>query len=262
MLPILAALGAPLISGAASFFGQQSANKANAKQAADAMRFSSAEAEKNRKFQAEQSASSWQRGVKDIASAGLNPALAYEKGGASSPSGSSASGVQAHMGSAGGAGASGAERAASLVNEVKNGLQMRAKVSADTTESLARADLTRAQADQIRQMLPLALEETRGRTSSAFAAAGRSRAEEGWLNSSLQSRLALMQAQWLSTNASAEATRSLVPMRNVETDLLRASLPAARNLEAAAKTFWGKKISPYLGDAKSLSGAFNPWVRR
>ncbi|QXP44195.1 MAG: DNA pilot protein [Arizlama microvirus] len=262
MLPLLGAIAAPLISGAASLFGQQSANKANAKQAADAMRFSAAEAEKNRKFQAEQSASSWQRGVKDMAAAGLNPALAYEKGGASSPSGSAASGVQAHMGSSGGAAVSGAERAASLVNEVKNGIQMRAKVAADTAESLSRADLTRTQADQIRKMLELSMEETRARTSSAYSVAGRQRAEEGFLNASFQQRIALMEAQWAATNASAEATRQLAPMRGVQTDLLRASLPAARNLEEAAKTFWGKRISPYLGDAKSLTGAFNPWLRR
>lgn len=261
MLPLLGAIAAPLISGAASFFGQQSANKANAEQAARAMKFSAEEAEKNRKFQAEQAGSAAQRSMADYAKAGLNPALAYDKT-AATPSGSAASGVAAHMSNAAGAGVSGAERTAGLVNEVKNGVQMRAKVSADTAESLARADLTRAQADQIRQMLPLAMEESRGRTSSAFAVAGRNTAEQGFLQSSFEQRLALMQAQWLATSASAEATRALIPMRGLETDLLRASLPAAKNLEAAARTFWGRRISPFLGDAKSLTGAFNPWLRR
>lgn len=59
-----------------------------------AMRFSAEEAQKNRDFQEYMSSTAFRRQMSDMRKAGLNPILAYQSAtGASTPAGSSASGV-------------------------------------------------------------------------------------------------------------------------------------------------------------------------
>jgi hypothetical protein len=67
------------ITGATNLIGGHLNNKANAK-----------EASKNRGFQASQSSSAYQRATDDMRAAGINPMLAYQQGGSSTPGGSQA----------------------------------------------------------------------------------------------------------------------------------------------------------------------------
>ena len=77
-------LTATLVMGGVSAAGSYFTNQANAKYASDA-------SDKQIQFQREMSNTSYQRSKEDMEAAGLNPALMYSQGGASTPAGAAMS---------------------------------------------------------------------------------------------------------------------------------------------------------------------------
>lgn len=91
------AIAAPIIGGVLGYLGQRSANRANRQIAREATGVNVQEAQRNRDFQERMSNSAYSRAMKDMKSAGLNPILAYNQGGASTPGGSAGSGVSTQV---------------------------------------------------------------------------------------------------------------------------------------------------------------------
>lgn len=188
-MPAWITAGASIIGGLITSEGQEDANEANLQISQQSSAFNAAEALKNREFQAEQaetnrffqahqsatnrqyqsdearaqmafqaqmSNTSYQRAVHDMQQAGLNPMLAYSRGGASSPAGAAGSGAQGS-----GAQASGAQASAMATPAMQNQwanmanagqvLQQAEKTAAETENIKAQTRLTSAQESETYQ---------------------------------------------------------------------------------------------------------------
>ena len=132
MIPALFGLAGSLTAGGLNYAGQASANKATRKMVREQMSFQEGSVKDQMAFQERMSNTAYQRAKQDMMAAGLNPILAYNQGGASSPSASSASGVAATMQNVASGAVNSAIEARRAIAEVNNLREQNKQIKSQT----------------------------------------------------------------------------------------------------------------------------------
>lgn len=234
-----------LLNTAAGFIGQHYQNEENKEAAEDQM-----------EFQMMMSSTAYQRAVKDMQKAGLNPMLAYQQGGASTPGG-----AMPVIGNKVAAGMNSAATAAQVQN-----------VSADTEKKEAEARNVDADTELKRTMIPLTMQQTLTSGSSA----GHLEAMRDNIRQEMQlfpmkwrktewearsaehkedvDRLHSYKARWEERDYAKLNVANEAAMLASKARLLGLEIPKAVNEAAAEASTFKKEVSPYLNDVGKLSG--------
>lgn len=242
---------APYVSAGLEFIGGIAANQASAKSV-----------DKQLAFQERMSSTAYQRATRDMQAAGLNPALAYQQGGASSPGGASYDAE--NVGAAGSRGFAAGTSAKAVMQQT----------AADVELKRAAADKTTAEANQIKlesQLRVQNLHEQVGLTAASAGAQstlGSLRAMEyGFLSDTYKARVEaglLAPAQARQQLAEAKARTDLMSQSELEskvrTRLGELNIPGARNRAGAESTWWKTYVAPFLSDAQGVARMASPFL--